>query len=114
MGETMNPLGPTIVEAKLDGLHIDWTRLLDLGPPAFGIAVFPLIRELAILLTAWLLLLPQNGRRGQEHGRARGFLWGRPLCLPQVDGQAHGRGRERAVVTLGFFLAALFIVCWAG
>ena len=61
-GETMNPLGPAIVRSQGGRLRVDWAKLLDLGPPAFGVSVFPLHRELVILATAWLLLLPRDPR----------------------------------------------------
>jgi hypothetical protein len=62
IGETMNPLGPPILRNDGKRTRIDWVRLIDLGPPAFGISVFPLRRELIILLTAWILLLPARPR----------------------------------------------------
>jgi hypothetical protein len=62
-GDTMNPLGQPVFKWTDEGLVIDWKRLLDPGPFAFGIAVFPLGRELVLLLTAWLLALhPGVGR----------------------------------------------------
>ncbi len=62
-GDTMNPLGPPVFQWTDEGLVIDWRRLLDPGPFAFGVAVFPLRRELILLLTAWLLTLrPAAGR----------------------------------------------------
>lgn len=57
-GETMNPMGPPIIRSEGGNVRIRWSGLLDLGPPAYGISVFPLGRELIILLCAWLLLLP--------------------------------------------------------
>jgi len=57
-GETMDPLGPPILRSESGKLKVRWSGLIDLGPPAYGISVFPLGRELIILLTAWLLLLP--------------------------------------------------------
>jgi len=43
-------------------MDIDWRRLLDLGPLGFGISVFPLVREIIILLAAWVLILPARIR----------------------------------------------------
>jgi len=58
LGETMNPLGEAAFSADDQGTHLHWRQLLDLGPVAVGTSLFPLSRELIILLTAWLLLLP--------------------------------------------------------
>jgi hypothetical protein len=60
MGETMDPLGPAIVETRQGKPHVRWAGLIDLGPPAFGISVFPLRREFIILAAAWILLLPRR------------------------------------------------------
>jgi len=58
IGDTMNPLGPPVFQANKTGTHIQWRRMLDPGPFAFGTSVFPFGREAIILLTGWLLLLP--------------------------------------------------------
>ncbi len=58
LGETMNPLGEAAFTADRRGLHVRWPQLLDIGPPAVGITLFPLGREIVILVTAWVLLLP--------------------------------------------------------
>lgn len=58
VGETMDPLGPPIIQSQNGKFEIRWSGLIDLGPPAFGISVFPLGRELIILAAAWVLLLP--------------------------------------------------------
>jgi len=52
LGETMNPLGTPIIRNEGNRTQIDWAKLIDLGPPAFGISVFPLVREFIILLAA--------------------------------------------------------------
>ncbi len=56
-GQLMGPLGQPVFAATASGLEVDWLRMLDPGPLAFGIAIFPVYRELIILLCAWLLLL---------------------------------------------------------
>lgn len=56
--ETMGPLGEAAFIASARGLRIRWPRLLDLGPLAVGVSLFPFERELIILVTAWILLLP--------------------------------------------------------
>lgn len=57
-GETMGPLGPPIIESGGGRMKVRWSGLIDLGPPAFGISVFPLHRELIIVLSLWIVLLP--------------------------------------------------------
>jgi hypothetical protein len=54
----MGPLGPPLIQSKEGKIQIRWSQLIDLGPPAFGISVFPIGRELVIVLAMWLLLLP--------------------------------------------------------
>ncbi len=60
MGDVMQPLGTPAFRFDVDGFHVRWLALLDPGPPAFGIAVFPFERELIILLAAWALLWPRG------------------------------------------------------
>lgn len=62
MGDIMNPLGEPVLVHADKHWNIAWLRLIDLGPPAFGAAIFPLRRELIILLAAWVLLLPRQIR----------------------------------------------------
>lgn len=57
-GDTMNPLGDPAFTADEQGIHVRWSGMLRLGSLAFAISVFPLVRELIILVTLWLLLLP--------------------------------------------------------
>lgn len=84
VGETMDPLGPPVFEAQAGRVRVRWSGLIDLGPPAFGISVFPLGRELIILLAAWVLLLP-----------------------PRVD-------RRSALLSLALLVAGLLIIRMAG
>ncbi|MBI4581174.1 MAG: hypothetical protein HY718_15840, partial [Planctomycetes bacterium] len=55
-------LGAPIVTSQAGRTRVAWSRLLDVGPPSFGMSVFPLKRELIILATAWVLLLPPRIR----------------------------------------------------
>jgi hypothetical protein len=57
-GDLMQPMGTPVFQHGIDGLNVRWRALLDPAPLAFGLAVFPLFRELIILLAAWVLLLP--------------------------------------------------------
>lgn len=63
-GEAMNPLGPAVFSHDSAGTHVRWAELIDIGPFAFGVSVFPISRELIILLTVWLLILPLSMPRG--------------------------------------------------
>jgi hypothetical protein len=62
MGDTMTPLGAPVYRISEEKVEIDWRRLLDPGPLAFGVSVFPLARESIILLVAWILVLPARIR----------------------------------------------------
>jgi len=62
-GDTMSPGKKPVLVTTDDGLIIDWSALTQLPrAAAYGVAVFPLGRELVILSMAWLLLLPIQGR----------------------------------------------------
>lgn len=68
-GDTMDPLGPPLIRSNGGGLPLkSWLRLIDPAPPAFGIAVFPIGRELIVLTAMWLLLLPAHPRRTHAMG----------------------------------------------
>lgn len=58
IGETMGSMGKPVFAATDEGTDIHWLSLIDLGPLAVGARLFPLGRELIILLTLWVLLLP--------------------------------------------------------
>lgn len=63
-GETMSPIGQPSLVADQEGLQIDLFDFFNTRSIAFGIAVFPWMRELIILLTLWVLLLPREFRWG--------------------------------------------------
>lgn len=58
LGPTMDPLGEASLRADEEGLDIDWKQFLQLRTFAYGVAVFPWVRELIIVLAVWILLLP--------------------------------------------------------
>ncbi len=64
-GDVMHPLGKPAFQSDNGHIHINWRVLLNPTPLAFGVAVFPLLRELIILLTVWLLLIPPRMTRGE-------------------------------------------------
>ncbi len=62
-GDTMSPGKKPVAITTDDGVVIDWSALTQLPrAAAYGVAVFPLGRELMILVVAWLLLLPMHGK----------------------------------------------------
>jgi hypothetical protein len=65
LGALMQPLGPAVVRFDDSGMQVRWSELLNLGPMAFGISVFPFGREIIILMTLWALLLPAGVPRMQ-------------------------------------------------
>ena len=83
-GECMHPLGPAVFEQGPAGVSVRWGRLVDVAPAAFGVSVFPLGRELLVLATAWLLLLPPRIPRGAALGAA--FLMIEALVLCRAAG----------------------------
>ncbi len=61
-GETMGPGKSKAIIATKDGLRVQADALTELpGAAAYGMAVFPLLRELIILGVMWLLLLRRGG-----------------------------------------------------
>ncbi len=65
IGETMGPMGQPTMKSSPEGLQFEWTGFLNVGHWAVGVALFPVVREAIILLTAWLLLLPAGLSRRQ-------------------------------------------------
>ncbi len=64
-GETMHPGAKKAVVATKDGLKIDYGALMQVPKAtAYGIAVFPVGRELIVLGAMWLLLLRPKGGIG--------------------------------------------------
>ncbi len=65
-GELMGPGGKKAIEATDEGLKFNWSGLATLpAAAAYGVAVFPLIREIILLVVLWSLF-----RR-----RRQGFLY---------------------------------------
>ncbi len=62
-GETMGPGKKKAVVAEADGLKVQVSALTELPRAlAFGIAPFPLVRELIVLVVLWWLFLRTDGR----------------------------------------------------
>lgn len=66
-GEWMAPGGPKVVVATAEGTRLDLRAALRVTPrfTTYGVAVFPLARELVILITAYLLMLHRRTPRWQ-------------------------------------------------
>ena len=109
-GDTMSPLGTPVFRADDRGLDIDWGRLLDTRPLAFGIAVFPFGRELVVLLTILILLLPDRPSGSRAALAALMLLGG--LIVLRLAGRIHGLeitdGPSR-ILTSG---SHLWVVLW--
>ena len=74
-GETMGPGRRKAVVATDRGLQIQWRALAELPRASiYGLAVFPLIREMIVLLVGWWLMLRTNA------GLARSLLAFVILC----------------------------------
>jgi len=62
-GETMGPGKRKALVATDDGLQIRWSALAELPKGlAYGTAVFPLGREIIIVVVLWFLLIPPRGQ----------------------------------------------------
>jgi hypothetical protein len=63
-GETMSPQTYKLVDTTQGRLHIDWRGLRAIPEGfAFGVGVFPIVREWVIVAALWLLLLTPRSRR---------------------------------------------------
>jgi len=63
-GDLMGPRKAEAVVTGVNGPRFTWVAMREMPDAlAFGVAVFPVIREWIILLTAWLLLLGSVGGR---------------------------------------------------
>lgn len=84
-GETMGPQGAKAVEVTPGGVQINWRGIVEIPRTlALGVAMFPLIRELILIATIWLLILPR------------------------------GVSRWRAMFIAVLLIAALFALRWGG
>ncbi|MBN1489062.1 MAG: hypothetical protein JXA69_04025 [Phycisphaerae bacterium] len=63
-GSLMRPSGPTVLVATPIGLRTDWLRALNVRGLAYGIAVFPLWRQMIIFVAVWLALCDPRMRPG--------------------------------------------------
>lgn len=62
-GATMSPGKRTGIEFTEEGMKFDWRIVLDLPKTlAMGVSVFPLYRELILVLAAWLLMVGRGVR----------------------------------------------------
>jgi len=85
-GEVMGPGNQKAIEATDGGLKINWSGLAMLpSAAAYGLAVFPLVREIILLVVLWLLF--RRRRKGFLYDLvALGLLVG-ALVLLRIGGQ---------------------------
>lgn len=62
-GTAMRPSGPPVLEAGVQGAHLQWLNLLSVRGPAYGLAVYPHLRTAALLAAVWLALADPRMRR---------------------------------------------------
>jgi len=83
-GDAMSPTGRKSMVATDDGLRFNWEALADIPKSAaFGIAVFPLTREVIVVVVFWWLLLGCGSQRRSAAGLTLllgGLLLLRWLC----------------------------------
>jgi len=103
-GETMHPQSARIVTATDDGMRVDW-RGLTVIPKSlgYGLAVFPLVRELIVVCVFWLLLL------GPGTGNRRAFICGAALVAALLIGRYSGQSWEQPILA-GQLLALALLV----
>ena len=89
-GETMGPGRQKAIIATEEGLRLQASALAELPRAvSYGIAVFPLGRELIVLLVMWLLLLRSHGGVACSLGGLTLLLAG--LLLLRAGGAGYGR-----------------------
>lgn len=111
IGETMSPGDKTLVEYTDEGRRFDWSTLWDIPNEfCYSVSVFPLWRELIIVLGAWLLLIGRGVRFRYN------FLWLLLLLLGLLLVRDGGNGGNPETVknwagllTFSFAVVALVI-----
>lgn len=108
-GETMGPGGKKVVVATESGLEVNLAGLAELPrAAAYGVAVFPLLRELIMLGVMWLLLLRRGGGVSCSLGGLACFLTGlffvRKGSLEYRDPIVWMQWASLAGLTTGFML----------
>lgn len=87
-GETMRPGKNKAIVATKEGLQVHWAALSEIPrATAYGVAVFPVAREYAILIVLWLLLLRNGG--GVITGAIALSAMLRGLVLVRVGGETY-------------------------
>lgn len=106
-GETMSPGKSTGIEFTDEGMKFNWAILRDLPKTlAMGIAVFPLYRDLILILAAWLLLVGRGVRVRDT------LLWGALLVIGLMLVREGGHPRHVNIWKdwLGFAIWAAVLV----
>lgn len=89
-GETMGPGKKKAVIATEQGLRVEWNAVSELPRAmAYGVAVFPIVRELIIVIVLWWLLLRRKGGALCGSIALAGFVVG--LILLRMGGEAYLR-----------------------
>ncbi len=115
-GETMSPGRlPKLIETRDGKAHVRWRSLLNLPKSAaYGIAVFPLLRELIVVAVFWLLAL-RKGMRSLDAAICLALLSGGLLLLrisgaePWHPTNLHFAGQWTALATMLTGVVALQI-----
>ena len=110
VGETMGPRGEPAFKADGTGMHIEPRRLVGLGPAAAAVSVFPFLRELIILLTAWLLLLPPGVTLKRAALGCVILMEG--LVVVRLAGADTARPNETAAMWGSLHLLAVIVLFW--
>jgi hypothetical protein len=106
-GETMGPRPTTTIVATPDGPKLQKSALAALiKASAYGVAVFPLVREVIIAAAAWVLLW-RPGRSRVGWVVAGGLIFGGLLLMRRAGGDDRNPLLWMQLVALGLWAVAL-------
>jgi hypothetical protein len=112
-GDTMSPGKHTAVRATSQGVKVDWGwRLVSstLAATGYGLAVFPLARQLIVLAVLWLMLLGPG--TGWRLAAVSAMLLLNGFLLLRVGG-ANWQNPQRGLQVFGLVqMAAAIVLVW--
>lgn len=117
MGHRETVSGATLVHSTPQGTRLDWLAVFSIGGIlvdwplnlAYGIQVFPIARELVLLITLWLLLLSRSTTRPRHDWLGLAFLLVALLGFRWAGSAGTGEGNEMWAIVAWASLACVTV-----